>query len=399
MYTFRPIFEPRVEKYICHAILAGAVPVPINAVTGKREEGGYEFFYQEWNQENPTRENCRFGATREDLFPTDRDVKLDLIFLKKMGLSKQRMKQCNALFFYQLLLAIVDPAISGIDGDTRMGYYKDVARNTNMYAFGVKNRGGTCGHVFRPTTAEELLVWDGIVCWNINTNIAESWMMNKFNTFDQEIMEAIHFRRWLNIKACLKQNEFRPEKKKTDKGYDPTQKYRMVWDVMTRNMNQLIDKGDLDVTMDEATWQNSSYADIQGCLQGKKTDRGGQYVLLLDSKRGYIYADTPCHKFFEVVPPFTATSPAQVKRLVDMITPLLVGTTKDPTDKRKQISSEFVHIAMDNHFSGDDVLHYLGEGGWKETMTCRHDRLTKSVPRKYFNFIKAAPVNARSKVA
>ncbi len=32
-------------------------------------------------------------------------------------------------------------------------------------------------------------------------------------------------------------------------------------------------------------------------------------------------------------------------------------------------------------------------------MMCRHDRLPKSVPRKYFNFIKAAPANARSKVA
>jgi hypothetical protein len=51
------------------------------------------------------------------------------------------------------------------------------------------------------------------------------------------------------------------------------------------------------------------------------------------------------------------------------------------------------------NFSGDDVLRYLGEGGWKGTMTCRCDRLPKSVPKKYFNFIKAAPVNARSKVA
>jgi hypothetical protein len=101
---------------------AGAVPVPINAVMGKREEGGYEFFYQGWKQESSTRENCRFGATREELFPTDRDVKLDVTFFKKMGLSKQRMKQSNALFFYQLLLPIVDPAMSGIDGDTRMGY-------------------------------------------------------------------------------------------------------------------------------------------------------------------------------------------------------------------------------------------------------------------------------------
>jgi hypothetical protein len=56
-YTFRPMFEPRGGKYICHAMPAGTVPVPINAVMGKRGEGGYEFFYQGWTQENPTREN------------------------------------------------------------------------------------------------------------------------------------------------------------------------------------------------------------------------------------------------------------------------------------------------------------------------------------------------------
>jgi hypothetical protein len=52
-----------------------------------------------------------------------------------------------------------------------------------------------------------------------------------------------------------------------------------------------------------------------------------------------------------------------MKRLVDVIAPLVVGATKDSTDKRKQIFSECVHIAMHNHLSGDDVLHYLGEGG------------------------------------
>ncbi len=75
---------------------------------------------------------------------------------------------------------------------------------------------------------------------------------------------------------------------------------------MTHNMNQLIDKGGLDLTMDETTLPNSSYADVQGLLQGKKTNKGGQHVLLLDSKRRYIYAYTPHHKFFEVVQPFTA---------------------------------------------------------------------------------------------
>jgi hypothetical protein len=143
-YTFRPMFKPRGGKYICHAMPAGACPVTINAVMGKREEGEYEFFYQGWKQENPTRENCRFGVSREDLFLKDRDIKLDVTFLKKMGLTKQRMLECNALFFYQLILPIVDPNMPGIDSDTRKGYYEDVARNTNMYVFGVKNRGGTC---------------------------------------------------------------------------------------------------------------------------------------------------------------------------------------------------------------------------------------------------------------
>jgi hypothetical protein len=69
---------------------------------------------------------------------------------------------------------------------------------------------------------------------------------------------------------------------------------------------QLTDKGDLDLTMDETTWPNLSYVDIQGHLQGKKTDKGGQHVLMLDSKRRYINAWTPHHKFFEVVQPFTA---------------------------------------------------------------------------------------------
>jgi hypothetical protein len=48
--------------------------------------------------------------------------------------------------------------------------------------------------------------------------------MNQASTFDQEIMEAMHFRRWLDIKACLKQNEFWTGKKKIDEGYDPMQK-------------------------------------------------------------------------------------------------------------------------------------------------------------------------------
>ena len=41
----------------------------------------------------------------------------------------------------------------------------------------------------------------------------------------------------------MKQCAYFEEKDRKADGYDPTQKYRLVWDVMTYNMNQLIMKG------------------------------------------------------------------------------------------------------------------------------------------------------------
>jgi hypothetical protein len=142
----------------------------------------------------------------------------------------------------------------------------------------------------------------------------------------------MHFRCWLDIKGCLKQNEYFTGKRRGEEGYDPTQKYKLVWDVMTHNMNQLIEKGGLNLTMVETTWLNSSYADVQGRLNGKKTDKGGQHVLLLDSQRRYLYAWTPCHKFFEIKAPFTAICPAEVVRMIDIVKPLVKGAPKEPND-------------------------------------------------------------------
>jgi hypothetical protein len=108
-----------------------------------------------------------------------------------------------------------------------------------------------------------------------------------------------------------------------------------------------------------------------------------------------MYAWTPCHKFFEIKAPFTAIGPAEVVCMRDIIK----GAPKEPTDKRRPIFEEHVHVAMDNFFSGDEVLRFLGEGGLKATMTCRCEWLPKEVPKMYFNFLKATPVSTRSKVA
>lgn len=63
-----------------------------------------------------------------------------------------------------------------------------------------------------------------------------------------------------------------------------------------------------------------------------------------------------------------------------------------------RIFDEPVHFTMDNHFSGDNVVKFLGEKGYGATMTTRRNRLCKDVPNKYFHHRREA-VNRRSKAA
>ncbi len=53
--------------------------------------------------------------------------------------------------------------------------------------------------------------------------------------------------------------------------------------------------------------------------------------------------------------------PMEVKRMVELITPLIKGNPQLPEDKRKQIFEEPPHITMDNFFSRDIVMNILGE--------------------------------------
>jgi hypothetical protein len=200
-------------QYLHHAMPCGARPIPIDDNTGKREAGGWEFYYEDWKHPNPTNENCRIGSDKDTVFPEGREVQLDGDYLKMMGLTKKRMEECDALFFYQLLVPIGHPSFSGLPNVPRMGYYEEVANCTNEYASGYKRRSGTYGNKFSPVNAEELVVWDGIVIRNLSDNIADCWLKNQSNTYDREIDEAMRFRRWLDIKSVMKQNVYHREKK------------------------------------------------------------------------------------------------------------------------------------------------------------------------------------------
>ena len=134
---------------------------------GKEHEalgGHFEFFYQGWKNDG---EQYRHGATRENLFPEERKGKLCCSTLIRLGLTTNRMKEedgaPDALFFYQLLLPIVNPTRSGIEHDPRMGFYHKATQWSNTYAVRDLDSGNGYGHDYKTTSPDELVRWDGII--------------------------------------------------------------------------------------------------------------------------------------------------------------------------------------------------------------------------------------------
>ena len=80
-----------------------------------------------------------------------------------MGLTKERMVECDALFFYQLLLPMCRVQKSGIDNDPRTSYYDEVETFSNLYAFTELNLGNSYGHTFKNISIPELVHFDGVV--------------------------------------------------------------------------------------------------------------------------------------------------------------------------------------------------------------------------------------------
>ena len=288
--------------------------------------------------------------------------------------------------------------MSDINGDPRKPYYLPVKTYTKTYATEVKKWDGTYGNMFHMCNPEELVNWDGIVSRNVNRNVYDPWNPSQENQYDYLTVNTMGIHRFLDIKGAKKLCSHHTETKKGEEGYDPTQKYRLVWDVTTHNVNQCLERGGLDLSIDEITWPNGSYSGMHHRLRGKKHSKGGQHTIVADARDGWIYAWTPRHNLFKRVAQFTQEGPAEVVRLMNELTPLVVGEKQEAGDTRSQLFTEKPCLAMDNHFSGRNVDHYLGINGYKGVYTCARGRLQASV-KKYYHYVKDVDVGPRSRAA
>ena len=74
-------------------------------------------------------------------------------------MKKKVMDEKDCLFFYQLILPICDPSLSGVADDPRKSFYTEVERFSNLYAAQI-GLGGSYGHEFKSISIPELVHFD-----------------------------------------------------------------------------------------------------------------------------------------------------------------------------------------------------------------------------------------------
>ena len=407
-YVFRARFGGKGGHgdYVEHQLPTGATPVPLT--NGKRIAGGFEFFYQGWQKEVPS---LRSGATRDNMWPSNRKGSLDCHLLQRLGMSADRILEDDgmpdSLFFHQLILPIhnIDNTkILTIPGDPRKPFYSNVARWSNLYACEeLGSLGGGYGHEFKATTPIECMQWDGSVVMDGVLGGSRGGFLRRFDTrkgncmFNVNIASAFTRTRWLEMKRCYKLCNNLTAKKKGQPDYEPAYKYDYIWDVICHNTNAITLFAESDLCYDETSFAFNGWGEaltgLIGLVMGKPNiTRGGQTCLLSDVHR--IRPRSYVHRHKLHPKHYNQAGPNEVRLVWEKLQPLFAPNAY----RTRGIFREKPHFTCDNFFSGDEIMEYAATEGFGLTMTCRRDRLPKGIPKKYLCKEKTA-VNKRSRAA
>lgn len=276
MYAFGPRYSTK-KEYTGHFTPTGAQVVP-EEDNGERIVNGWKFHYNGWQPDEFDDDTyVRIGASRDELKPQSRKGCLDVDVLTKHGLTSSRVAE-DPLFFLQMLLPIMSPSDSGVDGDHRMPYYSNAAVLTNMYASS-KGVGIGIGHEWKPCTIKDMVRWSAVpirhgALEGSPGTLKYRWV-KKDDRFRDEFNNSITYSRYLEIKRYFKLNFNHEEAKRGTPEYDPCAKYDYIVKTLIHNMNYCTAAADLDQTIDESTWPFAGYSgEAGGRLINKPVSKG-----------------------------------------------------------------------------------------------------------------------------
>ena len=123
--------------------------------------------------------------------------------------------------------------------------------------------------------------------------------------------------RWHQIKCILKLNNNDTSKKKGEKGYNPSYKYDLIYDVIVSNVRAMTKFGELDLTGDETSWPFQGYGEKDGKViyrfNKPGISKGGQTCIVSATNRIRPYWYQHRNAFTKrYCPGFSAEGPAEV---------------------------------------------------------------------------------------
>ena len=385
-------------KYLYHGLPSGATPVPGEGTV--RSYMGWDFHYDLWDgasRDHPpasTPQNqtplCtpvhhvipvpgEDGLSRKfvspdakNIFPQDRKGSLDADKLRYYSLSKTRMEQGDALFFYQLLLPLHLPERmqeKGFD-DTRKNFYNEVLLHTNQYHV-AKYSGG---YLPLPKTIafEELLKFDGILylhsALGSKHDIRKRWMKQS-NFYQSSIATSkVSWSRWCEIKGNMKLCDNAIEEARPD--FNPAYKFDLIYECLIHNVNEFTKHACLDLVIDESTWPYYGFGPLVDYLVDKMVTRGGHTVLLMDADRlrprGFLHR----RKKYAAKDGFPTKGMSEV---YDLIRKYVIPKMGEEQGKKWAYGP---HLTVDNYFNGDQILDWMGENGMGMIGTVARNRLS-----------------------
>ena len=320
--------------------------------------------------------------------------------LKSLGLNKKTIEEKDCLFFYQLLLPFCDTQKSGLHNDPRMSYYSELESWTNGYALQI-GLGGSYGHKFKNVLINELVNFDGILVKDGVKGGSDGAIYRRWQNcedMDDNIINAMTYRRFLQIKRTIKLCDNRMCPKRGEEGYDPAYKFDFIWKVLVHNVNAITKEAELDLCGDETTYATSAFgekgAGIVGRIQNKPgITKGGQIVLVSDVHRIRPRAYLHRHKLHKD-DDFTKMGQIEVRKIADKLNKMVVGAK----GHEPKLFKSKPHTTWDNYFSGDAIFDYVGKLGMGMMMTCRRDRLPSDIEGKFLHK-KKTDASQKTKVA
>jgi hypothetical protein len=364
-----------------YALPMGYIPAPKNNC-GLRLQGGYQMHYQGWDvqsdkvvqREMKGQLPFRSGATRDNLFPSERGSELDWVLLKSLGLKEEHARDCDAHFFLNLLLPIeCVKKRSVIKNDPRRNYHEANADYTFDYARHVCKLGGSYNHSYEMPTPTDLVHFEGILILDGAAGGSNGALYRKWNPYDiayePRIKNAMTLTRYLQLKRTFKLDPHYNGLKKDDPLYNPGYKFQDAWQTLVHNTNALTLWFDTDQVIDETTWGHQGYGEpgLMTRIQNKPgITKGGQLVLCMDKNKNYIRACEVRYssrgKLEKVEGWANFIGPLEMKKIVDKFDGLYpVGVEPVP---RKHKFKGPPHITGDNFFPSDDILDYMGKKGF-----------------------------------